>query len=73
MFATGLCIYGQQLPLRHYTTADGLASNAICGIAADARGFLWFVTSEGLSRFDGFGLAGQTAIVVDRTLPSPRY
>ncbi len=53
----------QQLPLRHYTTADGLASNSIYGIAADPRGFLWFATSEGLSRFDGFGFAGQSAIV----------
>lgn len=51
---------GAQLPLRHYTTADGLANNAILSIASDSRGFLWFATMEGLSRFDGSGFANQT-------------
>ena len=51
---------GAQLPLRHYTTADGLASNAVYSIASDSRGFLWFATAEGLSRFDGYGFANQT-------------
>jgi ligand-binding sensor domain-containing protein/signal transduction histidine kinase len=49
-----------QLPLRHYTTADGLAHNAVYSIASDSRGFLWFATGEGLSRFDGYGFANQT-------------
>jgi ligand-binding sensor domain-containing protein/signal transduction histidine kinase len=49
-----------QLPLRRYTTADGLANNAVLSIASDARGFLWFGTAEGLSRFDGVGFANQT-------------
>ena len=49
-----------QLPLRRYTTADGLANNAVYSIASDSRGFLWFGTGEGLSRFDGFGFANQT-------------
>jgi hypothetical protein len=30
------------LPIRSYTTADGLASDRIYSIAADSRGFLWF-------------------------------
>src|SRR5215471_9298044 len=51
---------GAQLPLRHYSTADGLASNAVYSIASDSRGFLWFATAEGLSRFDGYGFANQT-------------
>jgi ligand-binding sensor domain-containing protein/signal transduction histidine kinase len=42
------------LPIRTYTTADGLAADSIYGIVADSRGFLWFCTSEGLSRFDGY-------------------
>src|ERR1022692_443864 len=50
---------GARLPLRHYTTADGLANNAVLSIASDSRGFLWFATEEGLSRFDGFGFASQ--------------
>src|SRR5438874_7868342 len=51
---------GAQLPLRHYTTAEGLASNGVYGIASDSRGFLWFATGEGLSRFDGYGFVNQT-------------
>jgi ligand-binding sensor domain-containing protein len=51
---------GSQLPLRRYTTADGLANNAVLSIASDSRGFLWFATAEGISRFDGFGFTNQT-------------
>jgi ligand-binding sensor domain-containing protein/signal transduction histidine kinase len=42
------------LPIRTYTTADGVAADSVHGIVADSRGFLWFCTSEGLSRFDGY-------------------
>ena len=44
----------EQLPIKIYTTADGLARNAIHRIVRDSRGFLWFCTREGLSRFDGY-------------------
>jgi len=43
----------QQLPIKTYTTSDGLASTFIQFIARDSRGFLWFCTRNGLSRFDG--------------------
>ena len=43
------------LPLKTYTVADGLANNVINKIVRDPRGFLWFCTNEGLSRFDGYG------------------
>jgi ligand-binding sensor domain-containing protein/signal transduction histidine kinase len=43
----------QQLPIRTYTTADGLPSTFIQFIVRDSRGFLWFCTRNGLSRFDG--------------------
>lgn len=44
----------QQLPLKSYATADGLAHNGVNRIVKDSRGFLWFCTEEGLSRFDGY-------------------
>lgn len=44
----------ERLPLRLYTTADGLAHDAVYKIVRDSRGFLWFCTFEGLSRFDGY-------------------
>jgi ligand-binding sensor domain-containing protein/two-component sensor histidine kinase len=45
--------YAQRLPLRTYSTADGLAGDQISALLADSRGFLWIGTFTGLSRFDG--------------------
>ncbi len=44
----------EQPPMRSYTTADGLGSDLTTRVVADSRGFLWFGTSDGLSRFDGY-------------------
>ena len=45
--------WGERLPIRTYTTTDGLGSSAVLHILSDSRGFLWFATRNGLSRFDG--------------------
>src|SRR5215475_1508636 len=45
--------FAEQLPIRVYTVSDGLAHNHINRIRQDSRGFLWFATDGGLSRFDG--------------------
>ncbi len=37
----------------NYTTEQGLPDNYINDIIQDSRGFMWFATGEGLSRFDG--------------------
>jgi ligand-binding sensor domain-containing protein/signal transduction histidine kinase len=47
-------LQGELLPIRTYTTADGLAADRVDCIVPDSRGFLWFCTPEGLSRFDGY-------------------
>src|SRR5580700_3519703 len=44
----------ERLPIKTYTTADGLPRDNITRIVQDSKGFLWFCTSEGLSRFDGY-------------------
>ena len=44
----------QWLAVKSYTTADGLAHDTVRVIAQDRRGFLWFGTTEVLSRFDGY-------------------
>lgn len=44
----------ERLPIKAYTTADGLAHNHVTRIVRDSHGFLWFCTREGLSRFDGY-------------------
>jgi signal transduction histidine kinase/ligand-binding sensor domain-containing protein len=57
----------QRLALRSYTESDGLADNAISRIVRDSRGFLWFCTAQGLSRFDGYAF---TTFGVDQGLPA---
>ncbi len=38
---------------KHLTTADGLSDKALFCIFQDSKGFLWFGSKEGLSRYDG--------------------
>ena len=47
-------LHAERLPIKSYTTADGLAHNSVNRIVRDSRGFMWFATEEGLSRFDGY-------------------
>ena len=54
MVAMAFLSNAELLPIRTYTTADGLAADSVYGIFADSRGFLWFSTTEGISRFDGY-------------------
>jgi ligand-binding sensor domain-containing protein/signal transduction histidine kinase len=54
--------YGARLTARVYTTGDGLANDRVDRGTRDARGYLWFATADGVSRFDGqrfdsFGVA----------------
>jgi signal transduction histidine kinase/ligand-binding sensor domain-containing protein len=50
----------ERLPVKTYTTADGLQRDIVLRIRQDSRGFLWFCTGEGLSRFDGVGMTNFT-------------
>lgn len=42
-----------RLPMRHYTSDEGLVNNEVITAFQDSRGYLWFGTYGGLSRFDG--------------------
>src|SRR5437868_3063579 len=42
------------LPVRAYTTADGLARDEVNRIRVDSRGYVWMCTDNGLSRFEGY-------------------
>ncbi|MGD9630794.1 MAG: two-component regulator propeller domain-containing protein [Pyrinomonadaceae bacterium] len=48
-----ICIFGNRLPVKLYSSADGLGSGFVDYIYRDSRGFMWFCTRDGLSRFDG--------------------
>src|SRR6476620_10116464 len=58
--------WAERLPIKAYTTADGLAHDRVTCVVSDSRGFLWFCTAEGLSRFDGHTFSTG---VVPRVLP----
>ena len=69
----------QRLPIKTYTTADGLAHNTVNRIVKDSRGFLWFCTAGGLSRFDGYtftnfgpdqGLPHSTSLIFSKRAPA---
>ena len=54
--ASAMTAQGQQLQaaLSHYSTDDGLCSNAVSDIKQDGYGYIWIATWNGLSRFDGY-------------------
>lgn len=47
---------GQRAPLyfEAYTTENGLPQNLVKKIIQDKTGFIWLITNEGLTRFDGY-------------------
>jgi signal transduction histidine kinase len=69
LLAMPAVIQAERLPIRTYTTADGLAQNSVNRIVRDSRGFLWFCTEDGLSRYDGYTF---TNYGVEQGLPNRR-
>jgi ligand-binding sensor domain-containing protein len=55
LFLSAAILSAERLPIQVYSATDGLAPNTIHRVHRDARGFLWFGASEGLSRYDGYG------------------
>lgn len=45
--------YAQRLSFRKYSVKEGLSQSQILDIVQDERGYLWFATAEGLTRFNG--------------------
>lgn len=62
-------VYPQTTGLRfqNLTIADGLSNNTIRCIIQDSRGFMWFGTSNGLNKYDGY------RFTVYRNEPSEPY
>jgi len=43
----------EQYAYKHFTTRDGLSQMQVSQMMQDSRGFLWFATKFGFSRYDG--------------------
>ena len=46
LFLVSGVVPAEQLPIKAYTTAEGLAHNQINRIRQDSRGYLWFCTAR---------------------------
>ena len=46
----------QSVRFKKIDANDGLPQNSVYAIEQDALGFLWFVTAEGLCRYDGYSI-----------------
>ncbi len=49
-----LFLFSQEPKYVHYTTDDGLPSSEVYDILQDSKGYMWFATDNGVSRFDGY-------------------
>jgi signal transduction histidine kinase/ligand-binding sensor domain-containing protein/CheY-like chemotaxis protein len=58
---------------RHYEVENGLPSNTVRSIIQDSRGFIWFGTENGLSRFDGFTFKNFVPVPDDTSSLGNRY
>ncbi|HET9912695.1 MAG TPA: two-component regulator propeller domain-containing protein, partial [Anaerolineales bacterium] len=47
-------VAGKDIQFTALTGEEGLSSGSVLGIVQDDRGFLWFATGDGLSRYDGY-------------------
>ena len=45
---------GQHKAWRQYTIADGLPGNEVYDMLQDSKGYMWFVTDQGICRFNGY-------------------
>lgn len=53
-------IKAERLSFTTYSLSNGLVNDTVNKIYPDSRGFLWFCTSDGLSRFDGYKFKNYT-------------
>ena len=61
--------WAEQLPVKTYTTGEGLPRDSVTLIRQDSRGFIWLAAGDGLSRFDGYKFTNYTT---DDGLPDRR-
>ena len=55
-----LTFRAEHLPIKTYEVDDGLLRDSVFKIRQDLRGFLWFCSPDGISRFDGYAFTNFT-------------
>lgn len=76
IFVLLLChtiVYAEFFNFRHYEVENGLSSNTVRSLTQDSRGFMWFGTENGLSRFDGYSFKNFMPVPGDSTSLGNRY
>ncbi|MBP8034509.1 MAG: hypothetical protein KAZ71_07910, partial [Bacteroidia bacterium] len=53
-YALSFVAIGQEPYTIKYNKSNGMLSNAVFNVFQDSRGFMWFATNAGLTRYDGF-------------------
>jgi ligand-binding sensor domain-containing protein len=46
--------FSQKFSYKHYTVEDGLPSSEVYSAFQDSKGYMWFATDAGVSRFNGY-------------------
>ena len=53
-FGIRICTFSQSYNYKHYTVEDGLPSSEVYSAFQDSKGYMWFATDAGVSRFNGY-------------------
>ena len=53
--AAGVGAQQDDLSFKHLSIEQGLSQSIVNATTQDRRGFMWFVTEDGLNKFDGYG------------------
>lgn len=61
----------EQMVSRNLSAKDGLSSNQVYDIIQDRQGYIWFGTSNGLSRYDGYSFLNYNMLGGGLMTPHP--
>jgi ligand-binding sensor domain-containing protein len=61
LFCLPLLIFSQSLSYKNFTVDDGLPSSTLYAAFQDSRGFMWFASDLGVSRYDGYTFTNFTS------------
>lgn len=62
IFFSQFSLFAQTLKTRHYGVEEGLPSSEIYHVLQDSKGYIWFSTNYGASRFDGYNFINYSNI-----------